>query len=149
MEKQIIIECIPPKHTAQASNKILKTKSGQYFIGKKSDSKAVQTQNELMTLLYPYRPEKPLEGALKLKIKWVYPFRKSEPKKNRQGELLCYTRPDIDNLCKLLFDIMTRLGFWLDDSQIADLQFTKCWSDNPRIEILIKDIINEYGHGNK
>lgn len=134
----ILINCIPPKHTAQASNKILKTKDGKYFIGKKSDSKAKQTQNDLISLLYPYRPQKPLEGALKLEIKWVYPFRKSEPKKNRTGELYCYTRPDVDNLCKLLFDVMTRLGFWLDDSQIADLHFIKCWSDNPRIEIFIE-----------
>lgn len=134
----ILINCIPPKHTAQASNKILKTKDGKYFIGKKSDSKAKQTQNDLISLLYPYRPQKPLEGALKLEIKWVYPFRKSEPKKNRTGELYCYTRPDVDNLCKLLFDVMTRLGFWIDDSQIADLHFVKCWSDNPRIEIFIE-----------
>lgn len=134
----ILINCIPPKHTAQASNKILKTKDGKYFIGKKSDSKAKQTQNDLISLLYPHRPQKPLEGALKLEIKWVYPFRKSEPKKNRVGELYCYTRPDVDNLCKLLFDVMTRLGFWLDDSQIADLHFVKCWSDNPRIEIFIE-----------
>lgn len=134
----ILINCIPPKHTAQASNKILKTKDGKYFIGKKSDSKAKQTQNDLISLLYPYRPQKPLEGALKLEIKWVYPFRKSESKKNRTGELYCYTRPDVDNLCKLLFDVMTRLGFWLDDSQIADLHFVKCWSDNPRIEIFIE-----------
>lgn len=134
----ILINCIPPKHTAQASNKILKTKDGKYFIGKKSDSKAKQTQNDLISLLYPYRPQKPLEGALKLEIKWVYPFRKSEPKKNRIDELYCYTRPDVDNLCKLLFDVMTRLGFWLDDSQIADLHFVKYWSDNPRIEIFIE-----------
>ncbi len=149
MEKQIIIDCIPPKHTAQASNRILKTKEGKYFIGKKSDSKAIQTQNDLMTLLYPHRPEKPFEGALEVKIKWVYPYRKSEPKKNRQGEILCYTRPDIDNLCKLLFDTMTRIGFWLDDSQVAKLEFVKNWGDRPRIELFIKDKINEYGHGNK
>jgi Holliday junction resolvase RusA-like endonuclease len=140
MEKQIIIECIPPKHTAQASNRILKTKDGKYFVGKKSDSRAKQTQNELFMLLYPHKPEKPLEGALKVKIKWVYPFRKSEPKKNRINELWCDTRPDIDNLCKLLFDMMTRIGFWIDDSQIASLEFCKCWSDKPRIELFIKEL---------
>lgn len=140
MEKQIVIECIPPKHTAQASNKILKTKDGRYFVGKKSDSRAMQTQNDLMTLLYPYRPNTPFEGALEVKIKWVYPFRKSEPKKNRQSELFCYTRPDIDNICKLLFDTMTRIGFWIDDSQIAKLEFIKCWSDKPRIELFIKEL---------
>lgn len=133
-----VINCIPPKHTAQASNKILKTKDGRYFVGKKSTSKGKQTQNELMWLLMPHRPQKPLEGAVKIDIKWVYPFRSTEPKKNRYEGLPCVTRSDADNLMKLLFDCMTRLGFWLDDSQIYDLHFIKCYSDNPRIEIDIK-----------
>lgn len=137
---KIIINCIPPKHTAQASNKILKTKDGRFFIGKKSDSKGAQTRNDLFMLLYPYRPQKAFIGALKVKIKWVYPFRKSEPKKNRIADLYCDTRPDVDNLCKLLFDVLTKIGYWVDDSQIADLHFVKCWGDNPRIEIFIEQL---------
>ena len=136
----IILNCIPPKHTAQASNKILKTKDGRYFVGKQSSSNARKTQNELFALLEPHIPEKPLDKPLSVDVKWVYPFRKSEPKKNRLCEKFCDTRPDIDNLCKLLFDIMTRLGFWLDDSQIAKLNFIKVWDECPRIEIKIGEI---------
>lgn len=132
------INCIPPKHTAQASNKILKTKDGRFFVGKMSSSTAKQTQNELMWLLMPYRPQTPFACPLKLSVKWLYPFRKAEPKKNRIEELPCTTRPDCDNLCKLLLDIMTRLGFWVDDSLIYDLHFIKCYSGNPRIEIKIE-----------
>ena len=136
----IVLNCIPPKHTAQASNKILKTKDGRYFIGKKESSNAKATQNELFNLLYPYRPEQPLEKPLQVEIKWVYPYRKSEPKKNRTAEKYCDTRPDVDNICKLLFDMMTRIGFWIDDSQIADLHFIKVWDSKPRIEIKIGEL---------
>lgn len=136
----INIDCIPPKHTAQGSNQILKTKSGRFFIGKKTNSNAKATQNELFNLLYPYRPEQPLEKPLRVEIKWVYPYRKSEPKKNRTSEKYCDTRPDVDNICKLLFDMMTRIGFWIDDSQIADLHFTKVWDNKPRIEIRIGEL---------
>lgn len=136
----IVLNCIPPKHTAQASNKILKTKDGRYFVGKKENSNAKTTQNELFILLNQYRPEKPLDKPLSVEIKWVYPYRKSEPKKNRLSEKYCDTRPDIDNLCKLLFDVMTRIGFWLDDSQIAKLNFVKVWDERPRIEIKIGEL---------
>lgn len=134
----IVIKCIPPKHTAQASNRILETKDGRLFVGKMSSSNAKQTQNELMWLLTPYRPHTPYDCPIKLSVKWLYPFRKAEPKKNRIEGLPCITRPDCDNLCKLLLDIMTRLGFWVDDSIIYNLDFTKAYSENPRIEIKIE-----------
>ena len=76
--------CNPPKHTAQGSSMVLKNpKTGKYFIGKKSNSNAIQTKNELLAMLIPYRPEKPLQGALKCEIRLVYAWRKSETKKNR------------------------------------------------------------------
>lgn len=137
-ELGFIVRCNPPHTTAQAGKRILKSKDGRFFIGKKSDSKAQQTENELFMLLYPYRPQKAFVGALKVEIKWVYPWRLSEPKKNRVlGCRYCDTRPDADNLLKFLFDIMTRCGFWLDDAQVADLRFEKMWGDEPRIEIKI------------
>lgn len=137
-ELGFVIRCNPPKHTAQGGKRILKTKDGRLFIGKKTDSKAQQTENELLMLLYPYRPKEPFQGALKTEIKWVYPWRSSEPKKNRiLGLKYCDTRPDSDNLLKFLFDCMTRCGFWIDDAQVADLRFEKMWGDEPRIEIKI------------
>lgn len=138
---EIILRCNPPKSTAQASNRILKGKNGKYFVGKMQSSKAKQTESDLISLLCPYVPEIPLEDALRVEIKWVYPWRSAEPKKNKaKGFKFCDTRPDADNICKLLFDTMTRLGFWIDDSQIAELHFQKLWADEPRIEINITQI---------
>ena len=133
------INCIPPKHTAQGSSTILKNfKTGKFFIGKKNNSNATRAKNELIALIAPYTPEKPLEGPLRLSVIWAYPWRASEPKKNRLlGYRMCDTKPDCDNLTKQLADILTRLGFWYDDAQVAELRFTKMWREKPGIHIEI------------
>ena len=141
MKIEFKIPCNPPKSTAQASLRIMKRKDGSQFVGKFAKSKGQQTQNQLMSLLNEHRPEKSLTGPLSLSVRWVYPWRKSESKRNMSlGHMPCDKRPDCDNLMKLLGDCMTRIGFWEDDSQIADLRFQKFWGDNPGIEIAIEEI---------
>lgn len=139
---EFVLHCEPPKHTAQGSSMILKSKkTGKYFIGKKSNSRATQTKNELFALLYPNVPKTPLQGPLKLEIRWVYSWRKSETKKNRaKGEMWCETKSDCDNLCKMFNDCLTRLAFWKDDAQVASLHFEKLYSDQPRIEVKITEL---------
>ena len=39
------------------------------------------------------------------------------------------TRPDTDNLVKLLKDVMTKTGYWWDDSQVAYETIGKVYSD--------------------
>ena len=135
-----ILHCIPPKTTHQSSSRIFKNpKTGRMFVGK--NKKGAETKNTLVQLLIPHTPEKPLEGALKCVIRWVYPWRKSETKKNRaKGAMWCPTRSDCDNLMKMFGDCLTRLGFWQDDSQVAILHFEKLYSDNPRIEVDIEEL---------
>jgi Holliday junction resolvase RusA-like endonuclease len=119
----------------------MKRKDGTQFIGKFANSKSKAAQESLCTLLMPHRLDKPLEGALFLQVNWCYPWRKSEPKKNRKrGFKYCDTRPDIDNLVKMLKDNMTRLAFWNDDSQVARLFFTKTWGEEPGIDIIITQL---------
>ena len=131
------IDCIPPKSTHQASAMIMRNrKTGQQFVGMAQSSKGKKIQKELLTLFAPHRPPKPYQGPIYLQVKWVYPWRKSEPKKNRAlGRIPCDTLPDADNLCKLVLDLMTRLGYWNNDSQIAQLRFVKEWGDTPGIGI--------------
>ena len=139
---EFTIHCIPPKHTAQGSSTILKNfKTGKFFIGKKSNSKAIQAKTDLMALLLPYQPKTPLQGALECEIEVVYPWRNSEPKKNRAtGYRWCDKKPDIDNWLKQYFDCLTRLNFWNDDAQVSDLHFSKRWGNEPRITTIISEI---------
>ena len=139
---QFTLNCNPPRHTAQGSSTILKNfKTGKFFIGKKANSKALQTKSELLAMLLPHQPQTPLQGALKCEIEYVYPWRTSEPKKNRAtGYRWCDTRPDADNLLKQFFDCLTLLKFWEDDSQVSDLHFSKRWGNEPRISVIISEM---------
>ncbi len=67
-----------------------------------------------------------MEGALSLTTIWFFPMGKS----HKDGEWRT-TRPDTDNLQKILKDCMTKLGFWMDDAQVSREYVEKRWSDMP------------------
>ena len=143
-DTRFFIDCIPPKSTAQASLRIMKRSNGTQFVGKYAKSKGKKTQDELMRWLADHVPPEPYTKPVQLTVDWNYPWRKQEPKKNRAtGSKWCDTRPDVDNLCKLLLDCMTKLGYWTDDSLVASLTFNKRWVDSPGIGIEIKDLCSE------
>ena len=135
--------CEPPKHTAQGSSIVLKNfKTGKYFIGKKANSNAIQTKNELLAMLLPYQPETALEGAIKLEIDLFYSWRKTETKKNKaKGILPVVVKPDLDNWVKQFNDCLTRLSFWKDDAQVYDLHLRKFYADKPHISVKISNEI--------
>ncbi len=138
---EFFIPCIPPKSTHQASQRIMKRRDGTQFVGKFASSKGKKVQDELLILLREFAPPAPCSVALRVSVEWTYPWRKSETKKNKAlGYLPCTTRPDCDNLFKLLGDCMTRLGYWMDDSLIADLRFRKGWGDKAGIGIKIEEL---------
>ena len=50
------------------------------------------------------------------------------------------TKPDTDNLQKLLKDVMTKLGFWRDDALVASEVIEKFWADVPGIFIRVEPL---------
>lgn len=129
--------CNPPTVTNQ-QHRFAQTKDGRIY------SYRTQRQKEavalLKSVLAPYVPPAPLEGALSVKVSIRYPFRISEPERRKKlGLLPKTTRPDADNLQKELQDVMTQLGFWRDDAQIFDLHVSKYWAENPGIKISITE----------
>ena len=73
-----------------------------------------------------HKPDKPIEGAVSLTTLWLFPKGKSH--KNGDWRV---TKPDTDNLQKLLKDCMTKCGFWKDDAQVVRETVEKRWSDEP------------------
>lgn len=132
------IACVPPKSTHQSALRIFKSKSGKQFVGR--DKKGLAADKNMQALLFPFRPTKPFSGALTLKVGWNYPYRKNEPKKNRNKPIPCVTRPDADNILKGLIDAMTKVGFWKDDSQIFKLYFEKYYSEKSGISVFIEPL---------
>ena len=84
------------------------------------------------SLLQRHAPETPLEGPLYLAVEWRF-----ATKTHRDGAYRV-TRPDTDNLQKLLKDCMTATGFWKDDAQVCREEVTKRWSrERPGIHIRV------------
>lgn len=89
----------------------------------------------LMAHLGQHVPKDQYTKPVRLFVKWCFPMTKTS--KNGQYK---HTRPDVDNSQKLLFDCMTDLGFWKDDSQVVSLIAEKFWAELPGIYIKIEEV---------
>lgn len=86
-----------------------------------------------------------LTGPLDVRIKAYVSIPVSKSKKWREralaGSVFPVKKPDGDNVIKGLLDALN-LIVWVDDCQAVDITFTKRYSENPRIEIFISEIVN-------
>ena len=73
-------------------------------------------------------------GPVRLVVKWLFP--RGE---RRDGEWKV-TKPDTDNLQKLLKDCMTAVGFWKDDAQVCSETVEKFWAERPGIWIYLEEL---------
>lgn len=85
--------------------------------------------------LAAYIPDKPFDCGVRLMVKWLFPI----TSKHTNGEYKS-TKPDTDNLQKMLKDIMTDLGFWKDDALVASEIIEKFYADVPGLFIVIQEL---------
>jgi Holliday junction resolvase RusA-like endonuclease len=82
----------------------------------------------------------PLQGPLRLDIKFYMPIPKSASKKKKEqmasGEIKHTKTPDCDNMVKAYLDCMNDIVY-IDDKQIYKLNATKLYGEYPRTEIKI------------
>ena len=125
------IEMEPPTVTAQMRRvTFLNGKPHFYNTRALKEAKALFV-GELML----HQPEYPLKGPIRLHVTWMFPT-----KSHKTGEWRI-TRPDTDNLQKLLKDCMTEVGFWKDDAQVCVECIGKMWTrEKPGIQIRVEEI---------
>jgi len=135
----IYIPCVPPKATHQGSAMILRRKDGSPFVGKAAGSAGAKAKRNLLNLLLVHTPKVPFEGATEVHVKLIFPWRKSEPKKNKeQGQIPMITKPDLDNLSKMILDSMADANWFTGgDQQVYHLSLSKYWGDADKIGIYI------------
>lgn len=78
-----------------------------------------------------------IEGAIKVDCLFVFPSPKS--KKSQTGNYK-FSKPDIDNLLKAVFDALTDGGVWGDDSQVVEIHSAKMYGDEPSAIIRIEAV---------
>jgi len=83
----------------------------------------------------------PLEGALEAFIYVTFPVPASYSKKRTEACLSDSEKhtkkPDLDNICKILFDGMNGIVF-KDDSQITSIHATKVYGEVAKVEVIVR-----------
>ena len=128
---QFFMPMIPPTVTFQ--DKELAVVKGKPIIHDSAELHAVKAK--LRGHLAKYVPEAPIQGPVRVAVKWCYPA----TAKHLPGEWKT-TKPDTDNLQKALLDCMTKLGFWKDDAQVCSLIAEKFWSDVPGVFVFVTQL---------
>ena len=106
--------------------------------------KTVNYEN-LVKIAFQQTGEQPFERETQLRadITAFFPIPKSVSKKKREemnsGLLMHTKKPDCDNIAKSILDALNGLAYY-DDSQICELSVYKMYSDEPRAEVVIKEL---------
>lgn len=129
MKTEFFIPMKPPTKTHQMKQVNWKTKS----FYEPAELKAVRVK--LSAHLGQHVPDQKYTAAVRLITKWCFPV----TGKHYDGEWKT-TKPDTDNLQKMLKDVMTNLGYWTDDALVASEIIEKFWAEIPGIYICIEEL---------
>ena len=141
MDMKFWISCNPPRSTAQSQRRIgMRGKIPMMY----TTAKGKQQESDFMSLLQPFRPVKPYDGALRLGISYCLPLLGTEKKAIREKGWTTHSkRPDLDNLAKQFLDCLGKLLFYTDDSRIVHLSFKKYRSESPGIGVTLEIVTDD------
>ena len=89
-------------------------------------------RSKFLGFLEKHRPDEPLHGPVQLVTKWQYADRRKKGWKT--------TKPDTDNMIKLLKDCMTKEGYWIDDAQVASETIQKFYGEPEGILVRVEEL---------
>lgn len=99
----------------------------------------IRTEYSIQTGNFRY----PDDAMLDMRILAYYSIPKSASKKKRmmmlEGAIRPTKKPDMDNVMKVVADSLNQIAY-KDDTQIVDAQCRKFYSEEPRIEVIIRQI---------
>lgn len=107
-----------PTVTAQEHKIVIRNGKPFYY----DPPELMAARQKLTDCLAAHRPENWIGGPIELTTTWYF-----HTEDSRLDGALKITKPDTDNLNKLLKDCMTLLGFWNDDAQVCREIIEKYW----------------------
>lgn len=131
MKTEFFMPMVPPTVTYQ--QKRISHINGKMVMWE--DDNLKDARAKLMAHLGKHIPKGKYTTGVRLITKWCFP----RLGKHQNGEYRT-TKPDTDNLQKLLKDVMTDVGYWTDDALVASEVCEKFWADIPGIYIKIEEL---------
>lgn len=99
-------------------------------------TEAAAAREMLRALLVKHIPSEPIvKKPIRVKVVWCFPM----TGKHKSGDPKI-TKPDTQNMNKALYDVMTELGFWDDDSRICEEHIYKIYADCPGLYMKIEKL---------
>ena len=131
MITEFFMPMIPPTVTHQQKKITIVDGKPRFF----EPAKLKEARMKITSHLSKNVPESKYTRSVRLVTKWCFPI----TGKHTDGEYK-YTKPDTDNLQKLLKDCMTKCGYWKDDALVVSEITEKFWASVPGIYIRIEEI---------
>ena len=129
---EFFLPILPPTVTHQ--EKQVRVVNGKPVFYEPAELKTARAK--LQAHLAGHVPAEKYTGAIRCVVKWCFPITGD----HYDGEWKT-TVPDTHNLDKLLFDVMTDLGYWTDDALVTSEIIEKFWARVPGIFISIERLI--------
>lgn len=122
---------VPP--TATHNDMEIHRIAGKAVLGKSGALEAAEAKWEAH--LAKHAPQKPFDGPVAVEMRICWPT----GGKHAQGSWHA-VKPDADNVEKTVFDIMTKLGYFENDSRVALHSTAKLWSDPAGIYVRMEEL---------
>lgn len=133
----MVVKIIIPGEPKGKGRPRMSTKTGRAFTPKDT----IMYEN-LVKMCYQDQVGEMLEGEIRATIIAHYGIANSTSKKKRelmlQGEINPTKKPDLDNIAKVVLDSLNNIAY-KDDSQITKLVIEKCYSNEPRVEVILQN----------
>lgn len=104
--------------TATAQEKNINKKTGTIY----PDAAVKTAKEKYLAHLDRFKPDTPLKAPIMLMVIFYFHSDKHPDKEPK------ITKPDTDNMIKLLKDCMTKKGFWKDDAHVTYEVIGKYWT---------------------
>ena len=110
---------------------------------------SAKDKKQIWLQIAKFKPKTPLTGDIMLKLIFTMPRPKSHFRTGKfkhilkdgyEAVILHSFKPDLDNLVKLIADVIGNNTFIVDDSQICMLQAEKIYGETPMTEVIIEEI---------
>lgn len=142
MTLSFFLPMIPPTVTAQQHRIGGQARNGKRIIY--DGDRLADARAKLTAYLARHAPQEPIAGSpVRLVVKWCF------PRGCHKAGTYKTTRPDTDNLQKLLKDCMTVCGYWTDDALVSSEIAEKFWAEVPGIYVAVQTIEEDAAHGEK
>ena len=115
------------------------------------NKQATRAKENYALLCAEHRPAVPLAGPLAVTFTYIFARPQSlQHSSAAHGRIRKDSRPDLTNITKGFEDVLTRAGFWHDDSQICEkreLKFYAQRGESPCIEVVIETLLDVLPQG--